>query len=188
MTNSLHKRSVTRRASSQLSGRKVAQASKGHVGFSHTSSDSPRFIAAYVRLAEDDRIRGKKQADDCLTYSHQHFGAEPDLLYSDLGASGMDVERAGFQELTRAIRAGHVHSVITRDLSRISRSLPNLVTFFELLRKHEISLHSTAGGGPITDLFCSTLLVNSRDTPPSRPRASTRIAYPSEACGRSSGR
>lgn len=79
----------------------------------------------YCRLSKDDDQKGESSSISTqkaiLTSYCQEEGFEIFDVFVDDGFSGLNFERPGFQRLLRAIDAGRVNMVITKDLSRLGR-------------------------------------------------------------------
>lgn len=57
-------------------------------------------------------------------------------VFSDLGASGANTNRAGFQKILSKIETGEINFVLSNGVSSISRSLGDLGNFLNLIKKH----------------------------------------------------
>ena len=79
----------------------------------------------YCRLSKDDDLKGESSSISTqkaiLTSYCQAQGYDVFDIFIDDGFSGLNFERPGFQRLLRAIDAGSVNMVITKDLSRLGR-------------------------------------------------------------------
>lgn len=87
---------------------------------------STKITALYERLSRDDELQGesnsiinqKKYLED---YARQH-GFRNIRHFTDDGYSGTNFNRPGFQAMLSEVDAGHVGTVIVKDLSRFGRN------------------------------------------------------------------
>lgn len=85
-----------------------------------------KITALYCRLSQEDSLDGESnsisnQKNILLQYAKQNFFLNP-VFFVDDGYSGTSFERPGFQEMLNEIEAGHVATVIVKDLSRFGRN------------------------------------------------------------------
>jgi len=88
-------------------------------------SNKPKITACYERLSRDDEQQGesnsitnqKKILEDYATKN----GFTNCRHFSDDGVSGTTFERRGFKEMIAEVEAGHVGTVIVKDMSRLGR-------------------------------------------------------------------
>lgn len=85
-----------------------------------------KITALYCRLSQEDALAGESnsisnQKNILLQYVKQNHFLNP-LFFVDDGYSGTDFERPGFQKMLDEIEAGHVSTVIVKDLSRFGRN------------------------------------------------------------------
>ncbi len=86
-------------------------------------------IAVYIRIGNDncfDRDSVDLQVQYYTEQCKALYGAEPAEIYVDVGY-GLNTDRPGFQRLLADCRAGKIDKVITKNVSRFSRSLPDLI-------------------------------------------------------------
>ena len=81
-----------------------------------------KITALYCRLSQEDALAGESnsisnQKNILLQYVKQNHFLNP-LFFVDDGYSGTSFERPGFQKMLDEIEAGHVSTVIVKDLSR----------------------------------------------------------------------
>jgi len=81
--------------------------------------------ALYCRLSKDDEKDGESasietQKTMLLQYAKEH-GLLPVEIFVDDGYSGLNFERPGFLRMIDGIVAGAIHTVVTKDLSRLGR-------------------------------------------------------------------
>lgn len=60
---------------------------------------------------------------------------------TDLGLSGKNTKRPGYQELIRLIESGQVGCVLTTELSRLSRSVSDFLKLVELCEKNKVQIN-----------------------------------------------
>lgn len=85
-----------------------------------------KITALYCRLSQEDALAGESnsisnQKNILLQYVKQNHFLNP-LFFVDDGYSGTSFERPGFQKMLDEIEAGHVSTVIVKDLSRFGRN------------------------------------------------------------------
>lgn len=92
-----------------------------------------RITALYCRLSVEDTKDEKKNGKEDLSnsiqnqkamllqYARDHRFPHPTFFIDD-GYSGVTYDRPGFQKMLDEIEAGHVGTVITKDLSRLGRN------------------------------------------------------------------
>jgi DNA invertase Pin-like site-specific DNA recombinase len=91
-----------------------------------TREDSMQQAVIYLRLSRDDGVQfAESESISSQRMLLRQFAAAHDLQitaeYVDDGISGMRWERPAFQALLTAIENGFVHTVLVKDLSRLSR-------------------------------------------------------------------
>lgn len=113
-------------------------------------------IAIYARYSSD--LQNPSSVDDqvalCRKLGSQQFGiVSPDhvLVFSDAAISGATMERAGIRSLLTAVEAHVVDLVVAEGLDRLSRSLKDIATLYEMLSYHGVGIW-TAHEGRITEL------------------------------------
>jgi DNA invertase Pin-like site-specific DNA recombinase len=81
--------------------------------------------ALYCRLSKDDEKAGESLSIETqktlLTQYAKEHGFMPIEIYVDDGYSGLNFERPDFQRMIDDIVLGKIHTVITKDLSRLGR-------------------------------------------------------------------
>lgn len=107
----------------------------------------------YTRLSDgDDPIRNSllNQLEICRAFAAQH-------QYTVVGesaddhVSGMKFSRRGLDELTAAVDASRIDTVIVKDLSRLGRHRTQTSLFIDYLRKKNVRVISATEG---IDTFC----------------------------------
>ena len=90
-------------------------------------SNQGKITALYERLSRDDELQGesnsilnqKKYLEDYARKS----GFNNIKHFTDDGYSGTNFNRPGFQSMIAEIEAGHIATVIVKDMSRFGRKL-----------------------------------------------------------------
>ena len=115
-------------------------------------SNQGKITALYERLSRDDELQGesnsilnqKKYLEDYARKSGfnniQHF--------TDDGYSGTNFNRPGFQSMIAEIEAGHIATVIVKDMSRFGRNYLEVgrVLFRSHRKRHEPFWTELSGG------------------------------------------
>ena len=96
--------------------------------------------AVYCRVSVDEDARPDlnsitTQESVCHSYieAQRERGWVVTGVYNDSGFSGRDLDRPEMQRLLRDIRSGYVDIVVSYKLDRISRSLKDFYSFWEIL-------------------------------------------------------
>lgn len=87
-------------------------------------TDNPRFTALYMRLSKEDGVLESASISSqrkLLTSFAKEHGLSSCLEYTDDGFSGTNFARPGFARMISDIESGKIHTVITKDLSRLGR-------------------------------------------------------------------
>ena len=88
-------------------------------------SNQVKKTALYGRLSKDDEKAGESCSIETQKEFLMQYAKENELLpaefYIDDGYSGLNFERPDFQRMIDDIVAGKVHTVVTKDLSRLGR-------------------------------------------------------------------
>lgn len=98
--------------------------------------------ALYARVSTDDQSL-VRQKEETWNYATNDLDVSADKIsvYEDKG-TGRDVQRNGYQELMRDVRAGEVDRVIVLEVSRLSRSMRDLATTIEtIVDENDTGLH-----------------------------------------------
>lgn len=94
------------------------------------SSADAKNPGQFSREAQEDAVRRMAAAD-----------GDPDVeVFTDWGVSGGRSDRVEYLRLKAAIREGRVSRVYALNMSRIGRSLRELLDFVDLCREHEVTL------------------------------------------------
>ena len=85
-----------------------------------------KITALYCRLSQEDMQAGESMSIQNQKIILQKYADEHHFFntrfFVDDGVSGVSFEREGLQEMLREVEAGHVSTVITKDLSRLGRN------------------------------------------------------------------
>lgn len=84
------------------------------------------FTAVYLRLSKDDRGRNtsesiENQKEFIIEYINKNNMGQY-IVYTDDGFSGTDFERPAFKQMISDIEEKIIHTVITKDMSRLGRN------------------------------------------------------------------
>lgn len=107
----------------------------------------------YARLSNDDDQEMNSllnQQEICHGFAEQH-GYIIVGQSSDDNVSGMKFNRRGLDELTAAVDADKIDTVIVKDLSRLGRHRTQTALFIDYLREHQVRVISATEG---VDTFC----------------------------------
>lgn len=88
-----------------------------------------------VRLADKDQILSRR-------YPNCHVEILQDWIHKDEAFTGRVAGRRGYQAILDGIRQKNFDMLIVDDLSRLTRSLGNLLELYQLLRHYDIELIS----------------------------------------------
>ena len=85
-----------------------------------------KITALYCRLSQEDMQAGESESIQNQKIILQRYADEHHFFntrfFVDDGFSGVSFEREGLQDMLREVKAGHVSTVITKDLSRLGRN------------------------------------------------------------------
>ena len=102
----------------------------------------------YARLSNDDDQEMSSllnQQEICHGFAEQH-GYTIVGQSSDDNVSGMKFNRRGLDELTAAVDADKIDTVIVKDLSRLGRHRTQPALFIDYLREHQVRVISATEG------------------------------------------
>ena len=89
-------------------------------------TQTDKMTALYCRLSQEDLQAGESGSIQNQKLILQRYADEHHLMntqfFVDDGFSGVSFEREGLQAMLREVEAGHVSTVITKDLSRLGRN------------------------------------------------------------------
>ena len=87
---------------------------------------SDKITALYCRLSQEDLQAGESESIQNQEVILQRYADEHHFLntrfFVDDGFSGVSFDREGLQAMLQEVEAGHVATVITKDLSRLGRN------------------------------------------------------------------
>lgn len=90
-----------------------------------TTIDSVPGAALYLRLSKEDGETGESSSISNQRSLLRKYAAENQICvcqeYVDDGYSGMHFDRPAFQKMLQDIEKGYIHTVMTKDLSRLGR-------------------------------------------------------------------
>jgi DNA invertase Pin-like site-specific DNA recombinase len=106
-------------------------------------SGRPAIYARFSSSRQDER-----SIDDQVRRCREHLGDYRGevVVYADYAVSGAGLNRPGFESLMAAVDAGLVTSIITEDISRISRDFADAAQIFKKLQYARVPLIGVADG------------------------------------------
>jgi DNA invertase Pin-like site-specific DNA recombinase len=128
--------------------------------------------ALYCRVANrngTDGLNLDNQMQKLLCYARER-GLRNFLIYADLGASGLTLDRPALNALKADIEAGRVDTVIVRDVTRIARGFLLAENFISWAGTHGANVFSITDGALLTSLFAVT-----DEFPRSLPKGGGRV-------------
>jgi DNA invertase Pin-like site-specific DNA recombinase len=111
-------------------------------------------IAIYARYSSD--LQNPASIEDqvalCTSLMERHFGeAKAKAVFSDAALSGSTMSRPGLTALLEAAENRDIDLIVAEGLDRISRSLPDIASIYELLQHYGVKVW-TAHEGEVSDL------------------------------------
>lgn len=111
-------------------------------------------IAIYARYSSD--LQNPASIEDqialCTSLMERHFGeAKAKAVFSDAALSGSTMSRPGLTALLEAAEHAEFDLVVAEGLDRISRSLSDIASIYELLQHYGVKVW-TAHEGEVSDL------------------------------------
>ena len=103
--------------------------------------------AIYIRVSTREQGQGdgkspENQEHRCRAFiSSQHDDPRYEkeaMVFRDIGQSGKDLDRPGFEEMMNAVQRGEVDTIIFTELSRISRSVMDFLELAEKLNRQGV--------------------------------------------------
>jgi site-specific DNA recombinase len=112
-------------------------------------AETARRVVAYTRVSSVEQVQDgeslERQASRIRAYCEAKELPEPEII-SDEGISGFKSNREGFQKLLALCESREVGTVIVYDLSRLSRSVRDTLSFIEdTIQKNDIEFVSLTG-------------------------------------------
>ena len=96
-----------------------------------------RVTALYERLSRDDELSGESNSITNQKEYLEAYARKHDLRnfrhFTDDGYSGVNFNRPGFQEMLAEIEAGHIGTVVVKDMSRFGRNYLQVGFYTEVL-------------------------------------------------------
>ena len=101
----------------------------------------PAIYARFSSARQDER-----SIDDQIRRCRDHLGlaAEQVEVFADYAVSGASLHRRGFESLMAAVDAGTITSIVTEDISRISRDFADAAQIFKRLQYARVPLITSA--------------------------------------------
>lgn len=92
-------------------------------------------VGIYARLSVDSHSKKNESIETQNEIAKEYLYKQPDMelygCYSDLGKSGTNFSREGFERLMQDIRCRHVDCIIVKDFSRFGRSYIEMGNYLE---------------------------------------------------------
>ena len=110
----------------------------------------------YCRSASDEEaeIRLSVQASNCLAYAQEH-GYEVLEVISEMGISGLNLNREGLQKVLSMCYNNEIEAVIVPNISRLSRDRGQLKSLFQTFADTQIELVPLAPKPFLMELYLS---------------------------------
>jgi site-specific DNA recombinase len=95
------------------------------------------FVLIYARFSST--LQNERSIDDqvrrCRAFITQH-GGNPDeaKVFADYAVSGSSLDRPGFEAMMDVVKKGQGKSIVTEDMSRISRDFADSAQIFKQLQ------------------------------------------------------
>jgi len=96
-------------------------------------------VARYHRVSTDQQNLDR-QTSATAAYVQEHFPDAPRETYADAD-TGTNTDRADYQRLMSDVQAGEIDAVVVKDMSRVARSVRDLMRTVERLRENGVALH-----------------------------------------------
>ena len=115
-------------------------AQRGHANGAAAAKTATRRVAIYTRQSVDrgdeyGSTQAQREAVEAYVASQKHAGwVAVDARYDDLGFSGSNTDRPGFQRLLADVEAGRIDIIAVYKIDRLSRSL---LDFTQLMKRFE---------------------------------------------------
>ncbi len=105
----------------------MARAKKGRVGTAENSTPKKIYSAGiYARLSVDSDERKNESIETQIEIAGQFIRQQADMelygSYTDLGRTGTNFEREGFEQMMRDVRTRKIDCIVVKDLSRFGRN------------------------------------------------------------------
>jgi DNA invertase Pin-like site-specific DNA recombinase len=133
---------------------------KGNIKMSKKNKPQQRYMALYGRFSSDKQnpLSAEDQLEECKKFIKNRGLDDGTFIikeYPDEAVTGRHMNRPGIKELLDDIKAKRVAYVIVESLSRITRSLADAATFFEITQFYDVKILTLAEGeiGPIEIAF-----------------------------------
>ena len=99
-------------------------------------------IALYTRqsLFKKDSLSTSQQADFCIATC----GNEEYEVFEDLGYSGKNLNRPGFEKMMERVRSGQIHKILVYKLDRISRNISDFANLLRELQQYNCEFQSVS--------------------------------------------
>ena len=106
-------------------------------------------VAIYARFSSE--MQNERSIDDQVRRCREHIalqGGNPETakVFTDFAISGASLDRPGFEAMMAAVNSGAIKSIVTEDLSRISRDFADSAMIFKRLQFKQVPLVGVADG------------------------------------------
>src|SRR5688572_22507742 len=109
------------------------------------SSQSVAIYARFSSSRQDERSIDD-QVRRCRDYVAAHYSNEVVEVFTDYAVSGASLDRRGFEAMMAAVDDGLVSTIVTEDISRISRDFADAAQIFKRLQYARVPLIGIADG------------------------------------------
>lgn len=105
----------------------------------------PLRAAIYIRVSRKElRLNPTSaalQIDVCQLFAEKH-GLSVEAVFKDLGQSGSDSGRQGYQELLQAVRGNEIDVLVVLAVERLTRNGDDAIVLLKLLQEANVELRS----------------------------------------------
>lgn len=108
-------------------------------------------VALYIRFARDPGEEQRNEMIQLQTAILTEYAAKmgwhpPMAVWSDIGFSGLNMNRPGLERLLRAIKNEEIDICLVHDISRLSRDVKDLSSILSLTDRHHVDIVSVKEG------------------------------------------
>ncbi|MCI8347122.1 MAG: recombinase family protein [Bacilli bacterium] len=109
-------------------------------------------VAIYIRIGNYDKQEKEKQKKELQEYCKKN-NYTPDKYYIDNGYSANDENRPSYNQLLEEIKQNRYDLILTKDFSRITRSITDLYDFENLINKKKCQLKTLQSNQEVLPLL-----------------------------------
>lgn len=95
-------------------------------------------VARYHRVSTEDQSLAR-QANATKKYAQEEFETAGET-YEDAD-TGTNTDRTDYQRLMADVEAGQIDVVVVKDMSRVARSVRDLMRTIDRVREHDVAIH-----------------------------------------------